>query len=109
MLFGGGGVSDYDCVRGGIGRHVLAGDLGGDDLADDVAVGEADDKTVFGCIVFVLGLCDEAFAGVVVGFTLATTLVFGLIAAGLQSAATSLGRCKMTERSGRRTYSRRYS
>lgn len=66
--------------------YVLASNLRGHDLADDVTIGEADDETVFWCIVFVLRLGDETLAGIVVGFALSTTLVFGLVAAGLWSA-----------------------
>lgn len=39
-------------------------------LTDDVPVGEADDHPVLGCIVFVLVLDDQAFAGKVVSFSL---------------------------------------
>lgn len=66
--------------------YILAGDFGSHNLADDITIGEADDKTVLGSVVLVLGLGDEAFAGIVVGFPLSTALVFGLVAAGLQSA-----------------------
>lgn len=59
-------------VRGG--EDLVTGDLGGDDLRDDVLVGEADDEAVFRGVVFVLGLGDEAFAGVVVCFAGSSTL-----------------------------------
>ena len=62
--------------------YVLASDLRGHNLADDVFVGEADNETVFGGIVFVFGLGDETLAGVIVGFALSATLVFRLVAAG---------------------------
>lgn len=58
----------------GSAEDLVAGDLGGDDLCDDVLVGEADDKTVFGCVVFIFGLRDQALAGEVVGFTCPSTL-----------------------------------
>lgn len=54
--------------------------LRSDNLADDVAVGEADDETVFGRIVFVLGLADETLASVVIGFSLAAATVLDLVA-----------------------------
>ena len=38
-------------------------------MHDNVAVGEADDETVLGRIVLVLGLGDEALSGVVVGLS----------------------------------------
>ena len=44
------------CVRSN--EDFVAGDLGGDDLADDVFVGEADDEAEFRSVVFVLGLRD---------------------------------------------------
>ena len=70
-------------VTVGCAEDFVASDLGGNDLADDIFVGEADDEAVLGSVVFVLGLCDETLTGVVVGLTGATTLVFGLIAAAL--------------------------
>lgn len=70
-----------ELVGVGAAEDLVAGDLGGDDLDDDIAIGKADDEAVFGCVVFVFGLGDETLSGVVVGFTCATTLVFGLVAA----------------------------
>lgn len=61
-------------------EDLVAGYLGGDDLADDVFVGESDDESVFGSVVFVLGLGDETLACIVIGFTCTTTLVLCLIA-----------------------------
>lgn len=63
-------------------EDLVASDLGGHDLHDDVAVGEADDEAVLGRIVLVLGLCDEALACVVVGLSNTTALVLGLVATG---------------------------
>ena len=68
-------------VTVGCAKHLIASDLRGDDLADDILVGKADNETVFGCVVFVLGLGDEALAGIVVRLACSTTLVFGLVAA----------------------------
>lgn len=62
-------------------ENLVACDLGADYLADDITVCEADNKTVFGSIVFVLGLGDEAFASIVIGLTSTTALVLGLIPA----------------------------
>lgn len=62
-------------------ENLVARNLGGDDLGDDVAVGEADDQTVLGCVVLVLGLGDQTLAGIVVGLSLTTALVLGLEAA----------------------------
>jgi len=64
----------------GRGEDLVTGDLGVDDLGDDVAVGEANDHAVLGLIVLVLGLGDQALASVVVGLTLATTAVLSLVA-----------------------------
>lgn len=69
-------------------KDLVARDLGGDNLADDIFVGEADNETVLGSVVFVLGLSDETLAGVVVGLSCSTTLVFGLVAAMLLSVAS---------------------
>lgn len=69
-------------VRVGGGEDLVTRDLRVDDLGDDVAVGEADDHAVLGRIVLVLGLGDQALTGIVVGLTLTTTAVLGLVAAG---------------------------
>ncbi len=68
-----------------IGGHkdLVAGDLGGYDLAYDVAVGEADDEAVFGSIVLVLRLRNKSFAGIVVGFAGTAAFVLDLVAAGV--------------------------
>lgn len=62
-------------------EYLVARDFRRHDLDDNVPVGEAHHEAVFGRIVFVLGLGDEAFTSVVVGFALAAALVFGLVAA----------------------------
>ena len=69
-------------------KDFVARDLGGDDLADDILVGEADNETVLGSVVFVLGLSDETLAGVVVGLPCSTTLVLGLETTVLLSVAS---------------------
>ena len=69
-------------VAVGCAENLIAGYLRGDDLADDIAVGKANDEAVFGSVVFILGLADEALSSVVVGFTSAATLVFDLVSAG---------------------------
>lgn len=65
----------------GGGEDLVAGDLRGDDLDDDVAVGEADNQSVLRGIVLVLGLGDQSLAGIVVGLSLSSALVLGLEAA----------------------------
>ena len=50
-------------------EDLVTGDLRGDDLGDDIAVGETNDETVLWCAVLVLRLGDEALAGVVVSLT----------------------------------------
>jgi len=62
-------------------EDLVAGDLGADDLTDNITVCEADNETVFWCVVFVLSLSDEAFASIVISFTSTTALVLGLIPA----------------------------
>jgi hypothetical protein len=48
-------------------------DIGSNDGADDITVGETNNKTVLGGRVLVLVLPDEALAGVVIGLVRATT------------------------------------
>ena len=48
-------------------EDLVAGDLGGNDLGDDVLVGEADDEAVLGRIVLVLRLGDQPLTGIVIG------------------------------------------
>ena len=62
-------------------EDLVTRDLRGDDLDDDVAVGEADDKSVLGSIVLVLGLGDQSLAGIVIGLSGPSALVLGLEAA----------------------------
>jgi len=50
-------------------EDLVASDLRGHDLGDDVAVGETDNQAVLWRIVLVLGLGDETLAGVVVGLS----------------------------------------
>lgn len=68
----------FKLVRVGCAKDLVACDLRGDDLNDDITVRKADYKTIFRSRVFVLGLGDEPFAGVVVGFAIAAAFVFGL-------------------------------
>lgn len=65
----------------GSGEDLVTGDFRGDDLSDDVAVGEADNQAVLGGVVLVLGLGDQALTGIVVGLSLTTAPVLGLEAA----------------------------
>jgi hypothetical protein len=64
----------------GAGKDLVARDLGVNNLGDDVTVGETNDQAVFGSIVLVLGLGDEALPGVVIGLSLPAALVLGLVA-----------------------------
>lgn len=59
-------------------EDLVAVDLSGDDLGDDVAVGEADNEPVLGGVVLVLGLGDQALASIVVGLARSSPLVLGL-------------------------------
>lgn len=61
----------------GVGSSVdlVAGKLSGDQLADDVTVGEADDQAVLGRVVLVLSLRDQALASIVVGLSLVSFAV----------------------------------
>jgi hypothetical protein len=76
-----GNIVGLELVGVGGDEDLVASDLGGDDLGDDVAVGEADHQAVLGRIVLVLGLGDETLAGVVVGLTRASAGVLHLEAA----------------------------
>ena len=68
-------------VRIGSAENFVACDLGRDNLADNIVIGEADDETVLGSIVLILCLGDQALAGIVVGLTSPTTFILGLIPA----------------------------
>jgi hypothetical protein len=61
-------------------KDVITVDARVDDLADDVAVGETDNKTVLGRVVLVLVLSDELATLTVVSLTLTTTTEGGLVA-----------------------------
>ena len=60
-------------------EDLVTANLRGDDLSNDVAVGEADDEAVLGRIVLVLGLSGQALAGIVIGLALAAALVLDLV------------------------------
>lgn len=68
-------------VRVSGGEDLVTVDLRGHHLSDDVPVGETDDQAVLGRIVLVLGLGDQALAGIVVGLALPPALELGLEAA----------------------------
>lgn len=72
-------------------EDLVAGQLGADDLDDDVAVGESDDKSVLWRVVLVLGLRHKSLAGIVVGFTLSSTPWLGLEAAVVSAVLNELG------------------
>jgi len=63
-------------------ENLVASDLGGYDLHDDIAVGETDNEAVLWCIVLVLGLGDETLSCIVIGLSNTTALVLSLIATG---------------------------
>ena len=69
----------------GCAEDFVTSKLSSDKLADDVSVGESDDKTVFGSIVLVLGLRNQALAGIVISLACSSALVLGLEAAGEKS------------------------
>ena len=70
----------FELVGVGGAKDLIPRDLGGNDLTDDIFVGEADDQAIFGGIVFVLSLGYETLACVIVGLSSLTTLILGLIA-----------------------------
>jgi len=59
-------------VRVSAAEDTIAIHAGIDDLADDVLVGETDDKAVLGSVVLVLVLPDKAFTGKVISLSLTT-------------------------------------
>ena len=65
----------------GSAEDLVASKLRSDNLADDVSVGESNDKTIFGRGVFVFGLSNETLASVVVRLARSSALVLGLEAA----------------------------
>ena len=67
-----------ELVGVGSGEDLVTGDLGVDNLGNDVTVGEANNHAVLGGVVLVLGLGDQALASIVVGLTLAATAVLSL-------------------------------
>ncbi|KAL5889936.1 hypothetical protein ACKVWL_011618 [Pyricularia oryzae] len=75
-----------ELVGVGRGEDLVTRDLRGDDLHDDVAVGEAHHQAVLGRIVLVLGLGDQPLTGIVVGLSLLSALVLGLEAAKMGEA-----------------------
>ena len=87
-----------ELVRVGRDENLVTSELRADDLGDDVAVGEANDKAVLGRIVLVLGLGDEALAGVVVGLALTSALVLGLEATVRREGQFLVGRSASTMR-----------
>ena len=76
----------FQLVSVGCAEDLVPIQFSGDDLANDVLVGEAYDQTVFRCIVFVFGLGDESFASVVICLALTTALVFSLEATAKELA-----------------------
>ena len=53
-------------------------DIGPDNLSSDVAIGEADNQTVFSRVILVLSLRNQALACIVVGLAGAASFVLGL-------------------------------
>ena len=49
-------------------------------LTDDIAIGEANDKSILRSVVLVLGLSNETLSGIVVSLPGTTTLILSLIA-----------------------------
>ena len=65
-------------LRGRSSKDKVTLDTGIDDLADNLLVREAYNKSVFGCVVLVLRLGDEAFASIVISLSLAAATVLDL-------------------------------
>lgn len=62
------------------GQDKVALDLCVDDLANDVRVGETNDKAILGRVILVLVLNDQALASIVVSLALASAAVLDLVA-----------------------------
>lgn len=56
-----------------------------------IAVGEADDETVLGGVVLVLRLGDQTLTGVVVGLSLSSSAVLGLVPGEVGAGLDELG------------------
>jgi hypothetical protein len=69
-----------ELVRVGTSENLVASDLRGHDLHDNVTVGESNHEAVLGRIVLVLGLGDETLACIVIGLSNTTALVLRLVA-----------------------------
>jgi len=76
-------VTDRKAIAGEL-MAVCAGDdniahnLGVNDLRDDILVGEANNKTIFGGIVFVFILSDQANSCIIVSFALLPSTILDL-------------------------------
>lgn len=62
-----GDAISLELVGVGGAEDLVTVELGSDELGNDVAVGEADNQSIFGRIVLVLGLADQSLASIVVG------------------------------------------
>lgn len=78
-----------ELVTVGCAEDFVASNLRGDDLTDDITVGEAYNETVFGGVVLVLGLGYETLASIVICLSCTTALVLGLVATVLLSVKSS--------------------
>lgn len=77
------GQTDLDTIVGQLVRVSRSKDeislnLGIDDLADDVGVGEADNEAILAGVVLVLVLDDQTLAGIIIGLSLTTTTILYL-------------------------------
>jgi len=79
------GQTNLDAVAGELvgvsSQHAdIVSHVSGENLADNILVGDADDETVLGGLVLVLVLDDQPLTGMVVGLVLATSLELDLVA-----------------------------
>jgi len=77
------GQTSLDSIAGelmsiGGSQDVISFDFGKDDLGNNIGVGEAGNQTIFGAVVFILGLGDEPLAGTVISLAFTPAAVFDL-------------------------------
>jgi hypothetical protein len=68
-------------LRTGLGKDTVSINERVGNLADYISVGETNNKTVLGRLVFVLGLAAQTFTLTVIGTSLTTTTELNLVAA----------------------------
>jgi len=66
---------------------------GVNDLSNDVGAGNSDDKSVFWSVILVLVLGDQSLSGIIVGFTVSSSSIFGLETLVVSFGSDILNKC----------------